>query len=115
MCSKCPWPMEEDQHNNFCLYIESKKEFNCYPFEKFCETCTTTWLKNGQLCLDHGHEFQSIKSNSKPCLVFFSGHKSCYHGKKEFLIRGDCVETYNGRTICQGFSASPFGKNQDFK
>ena len=104
--------MDPEQHMNFWWYLKSKKDLiDCHPYESFCQTCTNTWLKLGQECLAHGHEFHELKeTNFETCLVFFDGHKSCYHGFKKFLVRGDTLETFYGRTICKGFRASPFGQ-----
>jgi len=69
-------------------------------------------LKPGHLYLAHGHEFHELKDVEwETCLVFFDGYKSCYHGFRKFLIYGDRLETFSGRTICKGFSASPFGQD----
>ncbi len=109
-CASCPWLMNIIEFETFCLYLKSKEEAICYPFEKFCKHCTNTWLKNGILCLEHGHKFKSKDVTMKTCLVFLDGHKSCYHGSKKFRIRGDCLENYNGRVLSKGFLSSGFGQ-----
>ncbi len=113
MCSKCPWPMEQTSYTNFKRYLQSKKEtVDCYPYEKFCQICINTWLKNGKLCLEHGHEFNLQESTEDCCLVFFDGYKSCYHEQKQYLVRGQNLETLDGKIIAQGFANCPFGKKK---
>jgi len=106
-----PWPLSPADHMQFSHYLATKK-VTCYPYERFCEKCQNTWLKQGNECLRNGHEFSKLNVTKDwvSCIVFYDGYRSCYHGSKKYLVSGRNLKDKHGQKICDNFGDSPFGR-----
>jgi hypothetical protein len=105
-----PWPLSPTDHMDYFHYVK-QMYVPCYPFESFCKTCETGWLRKGRLCERFGHRFEEIEVKDwQPCLVFYDGHKSCYHGSKKLSILGKkLIDQETGEVLCTSFDHSCFG------